>query len=101
MAYFDLRMHNPAEYIIQVVGALGEEWSGRLGGLTVATTEEADQQPVTTLTGQLADQAALLGVLNGLYNMRLPVLSVECTDCAKLDTTEQSDFGKSESESLL
>ena len=69
-------MHNPAEYIIQVVGALGEEWSGRLGGLTIATTKEAGQHPVTTLSGQLADQAALLCMLNGLYNI-VPALQFE------------------------
>ena len=32
---------------------------------------------VITLTGRLADQAALFGALNALYNMRMPLLSVE------------------------
>ena len=96
-------MCNPAVFTMRVVGVLGEEWSGRLGGLTLITSEKAGQQSVTTLTGQLADQAALLGVLNSLYNMRLPVLSVECTDCAKLEATMKSDLGKSptDGESLL
>ena len=31
---------------------------------------------VTTLCGELADQAALVGVLNQLYNLRVAVLSV-------------------------
>jgi hypothetical protein len=34
--------------------------------------------PVTELTGQLMDQAALYGVLVTLYNLGLPLLSVEC-----------------------
>ena len=33
---------------------------------------------LVTLTGKLADQAALFGVLNALYNMRLPLVAVEC-----------------------
>jgi len=33
---------------------------------------------MTTLTGELIDQAALLGVLNALYNLRLTIWSVEC-----------------------
>ena len=33
--------------------------------------------PVTTLLGELPDQAALAGVLNTLYEMHLPVLLVE------------------------
>jgi hypothetical protein len=32
---------------------------------------------VTTLTGRLRDQAELSGVLNGLYELHLPILSVE------------------------
>jgi hypothetical protein len=32
---------------------------------------------VSTLEGELRDQAALTGVLNSLYELHLPVLSVE------------------------
>jgi hypothetical protein len=32
---------------------------------------------VTTLTGQFRDQAALLGLLNTIYNLHLPLLQVE------------------------
>ena len=31
----------------------------------------------TTLSGRLQDQAQLIGVLNALYEMRLPILRVE------------------------
>ncbi len=33
---------------------------------------------VTILMGSVADQAALFGVLNQLYNLGLPLLSVQC-----------------------
>jgi hypothetical protein len=33
--------------------------------------------PVTTLLGELSDQAALAGVLNTLYELHLPVLAVQ------------------------
>jgi len=33
--------------------------------------------PVTTLSGELGDQAALAGVLNMLYELHLTVLSVK------------------------
>jgi hypothetical protein len=33
---------------------------------------------VTTLEGELLDQAALAGVLNTLYELHLPVLEVKC-----------------------
>ncbi len=37
-----------------------------------------DQALHFTLKGELADQAALIGILNFLYNHRLFLLSVEC-----------------------
>jgi len=76
----NLSVVSPAEYRISVVGFLDEDMSDRLGGLTIES-EEPDQRrgkSKTTLTGRLADQAALFGVLNALYNMRLPLLTVEC-----------------------
>jgi hypothetical protein len=35
---------------------------------------------VATLVGRLLDQAQLSGVLNALYEMHLPILSVEILD---------------------
>ena len=59
-------------------GILDQSWSGRLGGMTITTTEQEDEAPVTTLTGRLLDQDALLGVLNTLYDYyHAPLLSVE------------------------
>jgi hypothetical protein len=75
----NLSVISPANYRISVIGVLEEGYSDRLGGLTILGTE-SDQGTgigVTTLTGQLADQAALFGVLNALYNMRMPLLKVE------------------------
>jgi len=36
--------------------------------------------PVTTLTGVVADQAALQGLLQRLYSMGLPLLSINRVD---------------------
>ena len=75
-----LRLHEPATYRIYVQGILGEQWSDRLGGLTITPVDPTSESPVTILSGRLLDQAALLGVLNLLYDMRLPLLAVECED---------------------
>ena len=74
-----LNVISPAEYKISVVGFLDENMSDRLGGLIIlnAETEQQLAAPIVTLTGKLTDQAALFGVLNALYNMRMPLLSVE------------------------
>jgi hypothetical protein len=73
-----LTVHGPATYRIRVQGVLDENWSEYYGGMTIQAKIEPDQPPVTTLTGQLLDQAALMGVLNRLYGLCLPFLSVEC-----------------------
>jgi len=74
-----ISFEKPASYSIRVFGILDKSWSDRLGGLEIVSceAEESDITPVTTLAGLLIDQAALLGVLNTLYNWRYPLLSVE------------------------
>lgn len=75
----DLSIVSPANYRISVVGFLDESYSDRLSGLTIRNTkpDHSEGKPVTTLIGILADQAALFGVLNALYNMRMPLIEVE------------------------
>ncbi len=68
----------PAAYQIRVQGRIDPDWSDRLAGMTICLTAEEASPPVTTLQGELGDQAALAGVLNTLYELHLPVLSVLC-----------------------
>jgi hypothetical protein len=49
-----------------------------LGGLAIATTHLADGAPATALIGELSDQSALVGVLNTLHDLGLPLVSMEC-----------------------
>lgn len=54
-------------------------WSERLGGFVITSNEDTEYgSAVTTLEGSVIDQAALLGILNTLYELRLPLISVEC-----------------------
>ena len=70
---FDL----PATYRIRVKGYLDEQWSDRLGGMAIKAIGEAEGAVETILVGWLPDQAALSGVLNALYDLHLPLVSVE------------------------
>ena len=72
-----LKLWTPATYRIKVEGKLNESWSDRLGGMRITAHEREDQPTVTTLIGQLRDQGELTGVLNSLYELHLPILSVE------------------------
>jgi hypothetical protein len=72
-----LAVHQSAYYRIRVQGALDESYCDLSGGMTVRVEYELDRHAVTTLAGQLLDQAALMGLLNCLYDRRLPLLLVE------------------------
>ena len=78
--YFD----QPATYQIRVWGWLDESWSERLAGMHITVSHLGTEPPITKLTGNLPDQAALSGVLNRLYDLGLPVISVR-----RLNTPEQ------------
>ncbi len=67
----------PSRYRIRVGGCLSASWADRLGGMTITVRHAPSQQPVTTLTGEVIDQAALMGVLDALYDMGFPLLKVE------------------------
>jgi hypothetical protein len=63
----------PATYRIRVQGRLDDQWSDWFDGFTV----ETDPEGRTTLTGQVADQPALHGILAKISNLALPLLLVE------------------------
>lgn len=85
-----LTVDKPATYCIQVVGALDEKWSDRLGGLSIHVASPGRKTSVTTLSGPVIDQAALFGVLKALYDMRLPLLYVECLEFDQNNNTNNT-----------
>jgi hypothetical protein len=72
-----LTLGTSATYRISVQGRLGSSLINRLGSMCIYTCTGEDQAPVTTLVGRIRDQAELVGVLNSLYELHLPLLSVE------------------------
>ena len=57
---------------IRVQGHLDDRWAHWVEGLTLLRENDG----TTTLTGPLADQAALHGVLNRIRDLALPIVSV-------------------------
>ena len=51
----------------------------RVGGLEI-TPSGKEKKAVTTLSGPIIDQAALIGVIKALYDLHFPLLSVECLE---------------------
>ena len=57
---------------IRVKGQIDAHWSGWFEDLTITHTQEKE----TVLTGLVADQAALYGLLAKLRDLGLPLVSV-------------------------
>ncbi len=71
-----LSLDQAATYQIKVPGCLDESWSEWAGGMTIAVDSRGASPPTTTLTGVVADQAALQSLLRRLYSLGLPLISV-------------------------
>ena len=67
-----LGLDQPAVYQVRVQGELDEDWSDWLNDLRIRV-----DGGVTTLTGTVADQPALHGLLIKIRDLGLPLLSVE------------------------
>lgn len=63
-------------YEIQVQGHIGERWVHWFDEMSFKAQGEA-QSVTTILTGPVVDQAALLGLLQKLYTLGLPLLLVQ------------------------
>ena len=73
-------MKTPAIYRIRVKGHLDVKWSARLEAMNITESKDVDGDVESILVGRLADQTALSGVLNTLYELHLPVLSMDCLE---------------------
>jgi hypothetical protein len=68
----------PNIYQIRVLGEIDSTWFDRLEGMTISQIPVETGSPIATLEGELIDQAALLGVLNSLHELKHKILSVIC-----------------------
>lgn len=72
-------MHAPqmASYRIIVEGIVDPTWIECLGGLAVTEQRQSGQPTTTLLEGRLVDQSALQGVINTIFMIGLPLMSIE------------------------
>jgi hypothetical protein len=74
----------PTCYRIAVAGKLDVRWAGWFDGFALTVDEGT-----TTLSGAVADQAQLHGVLDKILDLGLPLLSVEAVEPSR--ATKRSD----------
>ena len=75
----------PATYRIRVQGRLDPQWSDWFDGFRI----EAEPGDRTLLTGRVADQPALHGILAKISNLTLPLLLVERVDDGRRMTDDE------------
>lgn len=68
-----IELDTPGTYRIRVQGKLDERWFDRLDNMSITSDTRADELSVTILVGHMPDKATLSGVLNALYDLRLPL----------------------------
>jgi hypothetical protein len=67
----------PSVYRIRIQGILDKNLSDYYCGMTIEHEGDPKQYAMTIMMGKLADQSALIGVLNSLHDTGYPILSVE------------------------
>lgn len=73
-ALFPLSLDQSALYRIEVQGSLEAAYAGWLGDTMITVAE--GENIVTTVVAHVADQAQLHGILQTLYTLGLPLLSL-------------------------
>jgi hypothetical protein len=66
----------PAAYRIRIAGRVKNGWADFMSDLQESVTQDGSQS-ITLLTGTVADQPALFGLLCHLRDLGLPLISVE------------------------
>lgn len=71
----------PLIYQIRLQGHLGRRWTHWFGDVTITHEDNGE----TLLTGQMADQAALHGLLRKVRDLGLPLISVTRAQTDQID----------------
>lgn len=71
-----ISLDEPAVYEIQVQGMISQHWLGYFDEMKISV-EGADGNAITTLIGQIVDQAALQGMLQKFYTLGLVLVKVQ------------------------
>jgi hypothetical protein len=63
-------------YQITIAGRLDRKWSDWFGNMAVSVAQAPNWGAVTILSGVVADQATLRGILNKIWDLNLTLVSV-------------------------
>ncbi len=70
-------VQKPIVYEICIEGEVDPCWSKRLSLVAIKRVYQGENGLITVLSGEIADQATLFGLLLALYDLKLPLVSVQ------------------------
>ena len=79
-------------YQITVEGRVEDSWSDWFSGMEITSRHDIDRAVITNFYGPVADQAALRGLLNKLWDLNLKILFVKKIDLLNDDHRHQKNI---------
>ena len=87
-----LTMYDPAVFGVRVQGVLDKSWCEYFATQSISAKVDEAGLSSTTLISEPADQATLIGMINYLNRLGLPLLSVQCLPTSvENEPSEQED----------
>lgn len=64
-------------YLIRVLGELDSRWLDYFDGISISVNASEGKDSISTLCTHESDQAAVMGILNSLYQFGYPLLYLQ------------------------
>ncbi|HAJ35116.1 MAG TPA: hypothetical protein DCL15_05435 [Chloroflexi bacterium] len=71
------QLDQAVQYTIRIEGNLDNAVASWFGPIRIEPERDAQGQPITRLTGEVADQSALVGLVRHLHALGIVLLSVD------------------------
>jgi hypothetical protein len=86
-------MDRPGAYRIRVSGRVSQRWADQMWRNARVVFEESAHTAETVIVGEAMDQAALMRMINALYNTGHVLLSIDRIELDETNSIEAKIFG--------
>lgn len=76
-----LQLDQPVRYTIRIENSIDDALASWFGPVQIERSGTAEARQITTLSGEVVDQAALVGLVRHLHSLGIVLLSIERKTC--------------------
>jgi hypothetical protein len=76
------QLDQPVRYTIRIENSIDDTLASWFGPVQIERSGNAEGRQITTLSGKVVDQAALVGLVRHLHSLGIILLSIERKACA-------------------